>query len=327
MRERWRRAEGVVDLDAGEIESLVRAAIPEASVAGFSHAEGGLANTNIVVHLSRAPWRVLLRLYQRDPAAARREVALNRLVRQQGVPTPAFLHAGETNAVTGGPYAVLAWADGRRLESALPELTAGDLASLARSIGTTLAAVHGITFDQSGFLGPDLQIAEPVDLGREALLAYLRECLVDGIGGERLGPALTGELIAFVERNGARLDAWLDPPCLTHADFNGSNILIRPGPAGRWEVSAVLDWEFAFSGMPAIDLGNLLRPPVATADAFAAELARAYRGAGRTLPADWRNIARIADLFAWADFLSRPRAGEALIEDARRMVRGTIGAA
>jgi aminoglycoside phosphotransferase (APT) family kinase protein len=327
MRERWRRAEGVIDLGAGEIESLIRPAIAGASVVGFSPAEGGLANTNISVRLSQAPWRVLLRLYQRDPAAVWRELALNRLVLRHDVPTAAFLHAEDTNAVTGGSYAVLAWADGRRLETVIPEMTAGGFPSLARSIGTTLAAIHGIAFDRTGFLDADLKIAEPVDLGREGLLAYLRECLIEGLGGERLGSALTDELMDFVRRNGVRLDSGLGRPCLTHADFNGSNILVRPDSKGGFEVAAVLDWEFAFSGAPAIDFGNLLRPPLAAEDGFAADLARVYRAAGGELPADWRVIAGIIDLFAWADFLNRPEAAPALIEDARRIVRRTIGAA
>ena len=50
----------------------------------------------------------------------------------------------------------------------------------------------------------------------------------------------------------------------------------------------------------------------------------AYLEAGGWLPPDWQAIARLADLYAWADFLSRPAAGPALIEDARRIIRETI---
>jgi len=90
--------------------------------------------------------------------------------------------------------------------------------------------------------------------------------------------------------------------------------------------SAVLDWEFAFSGSPAVDFGNLLRPPLGQGREFTAALAAAYLEAGGWLPPDWQAIARLADLYAWVDFLSRPAASPALVEDARRMIRETIDA-
>ncbi len=84
---------------------------------------------------------------------------------------------------------------------------------------------------------------------------------------------------------------------------------------------AVLDWEFAFSGNPAFDFGNLLRANFGPA--FEQCLAAAYREAGGQLPDDWRRISLMADLYSWLDFLNRPSAGPALIADAERIMRDT----
>ena len=89
-------------------------------------------------------------------------------------------------------------------------------------------------------------------------------------------------------------------------------------------MAAVLDWEFAFSGSPAFDFGNLLCPPLGDVEAFAAATAAGYRQSGRALPPNWRPVARVADLFAWADFLDRPNLGTAQIDDARKIVGSTI---
>ena len=83
MREGWQHGDGELTLDAAEVSRLVREAIPTASVTAFRPAVGGLSNTNIEVELADAPHRVLLRLYQRDRAAAQREAALSALVLQQ----------------------------------------------------------------------------------------------------------------------------------------------------------------------------------------------------------------------------------------------------
>ena len=117
----------------------------------------------------------------------------------------------------------------------------------------------------------------------------------------------------------------MEPPRLTHADFNGSNVLVHQTPEG-WRVAAVLDWEFAFAGAPFFDFGNLLRAPLGDLDGFAEAVAMGYREAGAAMPADWRELARIADLTAWADFLNRADATQQVIADARRMIERTVTA-
>lgn len=112
-------------------------------------------------------------------------------------------------------------------------------------------------------------------------------------------------------------------PCLVHGDFGGSNLLVRQ-EAGHWAVAAVLDWEFAFAGVPFVDFGNLLRPPLGDRPGFAAAVAAGYRLAGGDLPEDWRHRSRVIDLFAWLQFLARPDASDALITDACQMVAATI---
>jgi hypothetical protein len=41
-------------------------------------------------------------------------------------------------------------------------------------------------------------------------------------------------------------------------------------------------------------------------------------------PPDWRTVARITDLFAWIDILSRPDAGANVVEDARNSIAAII---
>jgi aminoglycoside phosphotransferase (APT) family kinase protein len=239
------------------------------------------------------------------------------------VPVPTILHAAESNPVTGGPYAVVEWIEGSHLGRVVPTLAVDARAELARDIGRVLASIHAMTFPTSGFLDAELRVAQPIDVGGDGLLGFLKLCLVDGAGGERLGPDLTAAALAFGAREGRRLEAWARPARLTHSDFNGSNVLVRETASG-WRVAAVLDWEFAFAGSPFFDFGNLLRPPVGDLDGFAEAVAAGYRQAGAAIPPDWRDLARIADLTAWADFLNRTDATPGVIADARRMIERTV---
>jgi aminoglycoside phosphotransferase (APT) family kinase protein len=321
MRDGWTRGTPALALDAAAAEILIAPAFPGARVVEIAPVAGGLANTNLRLKLSDREAPLLLRLYQRDPGQARKEAALHRHLAGR-VPVPAILHTAEANPVTGGAYAVVEWIEGVHLGRLVPALQANARRDLGRDIGRVLAAIHAVTFPTAGFLDADLNVARPIDAGGTGLLGFLRSCLVDGRGGERLGPDLTAAALAFVECEGHRLDAWTLPPRLTHSDFNGSNVLVSETAVG-WRVAAVLDWEFAFAGAPFFDFGNLLRPPLGDLDGFPDAVADGYR-AEANLPSDWRELARIADLTAWADFLNRDDATPALIADARRMIAATV---
>jgi aminoglycoside phosphotransferase (APT) family kinase protein len=92
---------------------------------------------------------------------------------------------------------------------------------------------------------------------------------------------------------------------LVHSDYNGKNLLAVGGD-GRRSVSAVLDWEFAFSGSPLTDIGNMLRFRDSRPRGFADGFVAGYRDAGGQLPERWREISQALDLYALADFLTRP---------------------
>ena len=299
MREGWVRHAEPVSVSAEQAAALLRPALGEACIRDIRPVTGGLVNTNLRVALDRPPGTVLLRLITREPPQARKEAALSRLLAGR-VPIARFLHLAETNPITRGPYAVLEWIEGERLDRAAAGADAVALDGLGEAVGAVLARVHAFRFAQHGFLTPDLRTTAPIGFDRAALLDFLRECLIRGPGGARLGLALTDRVLDFAAREGWRLDAWRDDPRLVHADLNPSNILMRDGG-----VAGVLDWEFALSATPGLDFGNLLRPPLGTRPGFADGSARGYRRGGGVLPADWQRIARIADLFAWADLLGR----------------------
>ncbi len=284
---------------------------------------GGLANTNLRVRLSgHAAPPLLVRLYQRDRAQVGKEVALNRLLRGR-VPVPRLHAFAETNPVTGHPYVVMDWVDGERLEAVAPRLDGAALDRLGRAVGAALAPIHRVVFGRMGMLDADLNVAEPFAPGRAGFVGFLNACMSDGPAARRLGVDLTRRLIDFAEVAGRHLDEPDGPPCLAHGDFGGSNILVREEAAG-WIVAAVLDWEFAVAATPFLDFGNLLRAPLGDLPGFADAAASGYTRAGGRLPADWRRLSRLTDLLAWAEFLSRPQAGPALIGDARAAIAATI---
>ncbi len=330
MRAHWRRSGPPLAIDAAGLERLLHPAFQGARLATAQRMEGGLVNTNFTVWMEGRTPPLVVRIYQGNVSAAAKEAALLREL-QGRVPVPTLHYFAVDNPVTGHPYAVMERVEGERLDALLGSGHPPDV--LGDAVGAALAQIHAVTFEKYGFLGPHLELPSAIDLDQDGMLAYIRTALIEGPGGARLGERLVADLVAFVRRWGYLLSRW-PGPCLVHGDFNPSNVLLRQSdrlpPGGRvprarvWGVAAILDWEFALSAAPAFDFAHLLRPPLADHPALADAAARRYAAAGRSIPSEWRQIARMTDLFAWIDMASRPSADPAVIDDARRAIRGTI---
>ncbi len=107
-----------------------------------------------------------------------------------------------------------------------------------------------------------------------------------------------------------------------HADLNPKNLLVKRASDG-WLVTAVLDWEFSFSGCPYGDAANMVRfaadYPPAFADGFLDGFA-SHQPAGLPLPGDWLYLGRVLDMFALSDLVTRP-AGHSVADQAASQIR------
>lgn len=187
---------------------------------------------------------------------------------------------------------VSAFVPGTSAEVLLPSLPAADAHALGFAAGRTLARIGEVRFERPGrFVDGDLR---PGPLPGD-LVEFVDACLAR----RHPGWPLTG-----AEQRGLRARAREWAPLvpsgearLVHSDFNPKNLLASPAGNG-WQIT-VLDWEFAHSGSPLTDLGNVLRFGDSP---FTDGVLEGY-GA---LPDYWRETARALDLFALADFLTRP---------------------
>ncbi len=323
MREGWNRATPVFQLSKKEVETLLHPILPSLKVTEVEIAKGGLANTNLKIQRAEEEQPLLLRFCVRDPSSVVREFRLLELV-GAAVAAPHIWHFSRENPINGHPFILMDWIDGVRLETVIDRLSREEIWQLGESLGETLAAIHGFKFEQAGFFDEKLDITSPMEMNGAGLLAYARQCLADAVAVERLGWQLATELLKFLEEENSLLNEWDGKPCLTHADFNGSNILVKNAPEG-WKVAAVLDWEFAFSGTPFFDFGNLLRDPLGALPGMADSVASGYTKAGGILPEKWRKMSKLTDLTAWLEFLTRENTGPQLISDCRDQISKTIG--
>ncbi len=140
--------------------------------------------------------------------------------------------------------------------------------------------------------------------GVHGISRFIASCLNSPNFQARTREDLRDRVNASVWLWAAQLEQLDNEACLAHGDFGKGNLLVRDNGDG-WHVAAVLDWEFAISGLPLLDLGRLLRYERIARPILEPHISQGYSRAGAKLPDGWRRVARLADLAALCDSLTQ----------------------
>ena len=286
---------------------------------------GGYSNTNVLIVTGRG--RYVLRRYRHGPRdAARRtcavEAALAARLASTAVPVPEVIAADPEGSAAGEPLLVARHVPGVLVSDAVQSdrAAAPDIAAAA---GRALAAIGSVTLERAGFF-TGASLAPSAEGQPGSLPEFVDACLRAGRAATALSPAELGQLRDLAAAAGP-LAAAGSARRLVHSDYNGKNLLAVQRD-GLWSISAVLDWEFAFSGSPLVDVGNMLRFRAQHPPGFEDGFIAGYQAAGGRLPQGWREISEALDLYALADFLTRPPGhryfGKAVAVIRERLARG-----
>ena len=112
---------------------------------------------------------------------------------------------------------------------------------------------------------------------------------------------------------------------LVHSDFGGPNLLVDQDASQRWQVSGVIDWEFAFSGPPLVDVGHMMRYERRRRPLVEPYFSQGFCAAGGTLPENWRDHARAVDLMALCESLTRPKLPDSVVTELVELIVATTG--
>jgi aminoglycoside phosphotransferase (APT) family kinase protein len=290
-----------VQLPASIRSWLTTVALPGRSIVAGRALTGGYSNDNIVVTMADGGEYVLRRYLRTNACAV--EAALT--ARLAGVvPVAPVVAADPDGSSAGEPVLLSTFLPGRSVGEVLRRPTEPAAVELGRTVGITLAHIGSVSFAAPGFftdstLQPGPAGAEPTS----GLDTFVDRCLDEGNAAGHLSDAEQEQLRRFAEQAAPQLAVLRGSHQLVHADFNPKNLLAARRD-GRWQVTAVLDWEFAFSSSPLFDIGNMLRD--ARPAGFVAGFLDGFRDGGGTLPEDWRRLSQALDLYSLADLLTRP---------------------
>jgi aminoglycoside phosphotransferase (APT) family kinase protein len=266
---------------------------------------GGFSTTNILLEFADGE-RCVLRVSSRYERLQTEADLLDYLSREAPeVPTPKVLwRASEHFPGELGAFA-MTYIDGHLLANIEDGLSRTDCRDICDQLALVASRIHDLRFPQCGLLGPGPKVTEPFASYAAGTVGFMQSCLDNANLQRRLGAERCHRLHRCLTHR-PDLHEPSSTPQLCHSDFNQKNFLIHHNPNGRHQLTAVLDWEFAFSGSSVIDIGNLLRFEHESPAVESSWFADAYRATGGHLDKAWREQSLFADLLAQCAFLINP---------------------
>lgn len=296
LKKHWERYTEHVDINVSLAQKLI-ASYCHDPIKSLILLSEGCANTNIKVEFEkRRP--VVIRIYLREKESMAREIALQHLLNKK-LPIPKIYHADDSCRLIEHPYAIMEFVDGILMRNIILSGDHHDIADCAFSAGVYLNHLRQIKFNRGGFFKENLEI-RPFS-SEEEYLPFAHSCLKEGNVQESLGLKFVDRLSQFIETNQNYLPN-KNYTNLTHADFDPANMLVKK-INGHYQISAILDWEFAFSGSYLLDIGMFLRYSHKLPTIYEEKFINGIMSEGETLPENWKKSAKLMDIICLLSLL------------------------
>lgn len=288
----WERGGSFVKLSQKEVESAL-ADYTSHKLSSFELLSKGCMNTNYKITLSNNT-TVVLRVYTRDPGCLSREHSVHELI-QEKVPVPRFLHRNKDNQIIPHPFAIIEYAEGILFRDLILEGPQKAIDSCSYQAGMILTQMASFQFKEAGFFEDDLKI-KPFE--KEDFFNYIASALSNPHIVDYFGQELTKKLLTSIEKYHPIINEISQHKNLTHADYDPANILVKKGN-NEWQISAILDWEFALSSTYYMDIGLMLRFAHHLPSPFQNSFIQGIHEANPSLLApDWEIRAKLVDLLS-----------------------------
>lgn len=294
FKQNWEQASFQHKIKSEYIHSMLSLAFGSAMKFSFEAIPGGCANLNYYVNADNKTF--VLRVYIRDKDTAYKEQKLSTLI-MDTIPIPQFYSVGDYQ---GYRFAILEHLPGISLRDLLLSEEPHDLAKLMFDVGLILTQIRTHHFNKAGFFDKDLNVSQPIK--QSGYLEYAADCLNSEIVLKNLPEQLVNSIRIILERFHSYFPDEKESN-LVHADFDPANILVAH-KNNQWQISGVLDWEFAFSGSSLCDVANMLRYAHQMPIDYKQSFIQGLKHGNYLLPDNWEISAHILNLLSLLDCLT-----------------------
>jgi Ser/Thr protein kinase RdoA (MazF antagonist) len=307
------------------IEDLIIQYFPGVTVSSIELMRSGLANSNYCIILSNGS-KYILRYHTRDSKISVKEFNLAKLIANEEL-VPKILFHDDSCKKADFPCSIITFHEGILLSKLLAEDNQIDNGKrIFSEIGKFVAHLNNTyKFEKPGLLDNQLRV-KSLPAGQKSLSTvanYILSCLDNTKLQKRFDADNRDKLKQYIIANDHFIMETNEDSFLVHADLKPENILIKL-VNGQYTLSAILDWEFCYSGSLYGDLGTLFRESRYNICEFKDSFAFGYTTVRPCLNQEWRKIASIIDLINLCDFLTSSSERPQLFKNSIDLILNTI---
>jgi len=297
LKSNWEKKDEIVSLNNATIKKMLHIALPKRILLSHEIISSGCANLNIKLNFQDQTDPLILRIYLRDKEAAYKEQKLCALI-SNNIPVPKTIYVGDLDEYR---YAIITYIEGKTLRDIILGESSENTDEAMYEAGKYLARFQNYKFSDAGFFDTDLNIKKK--LTQNGYTDFLYESLKRPIVSHQLGKDIIKHIKKIVEKYHTYFpDA--SEHSLVHADYDPANILVDK-QNGVWKITAILDWEFSFSGSYLPDVANMLRYAHQLPVSYAQSFLKGIEDAGIVLPENWQVTVHLLNLLSLLDCLVR----------------------
>ncbi|MFN7039383.1 MAG: phosphotransferase family protein [Alphaproteobacteria bacterium] len=291
----WEKTDQLLKLDQNILKEMIAQFFPRGNLISCQIISGGCANLNSKIIVDGSIY--ILRVYLRDKDACYREQKLAALIKST-IPIPEIYYISK---IENYQFSIIEYMEGITLRDLILNHPNEDIKPVMREVGLILANIKKYQFLHAGFFGQDLKIKQKIS--KNEYIEFARNCLNNKI-----------VQAVISERNIVHVNDCLNRYCnvlpeepehnLVHGDYDPANILVEE-KEDKWKVSAILDWEFAFSGSSLVDIANMVRYAHKLPSTFTESFMLGLKEGGLILEDNWQTAVNLINLISLLELLTR----------------------
>jgi len=292
----WERGSDFIELSKCKIQNLITP-FTKQKIKRSTLLTTGCANTNYLIQFDDGH-KVIFRIYVRDHEAIPKERYIYQLAHET-IPIPKILHSDTSLKKLSHPFALVEYKNGTNMRDIILRGDNSDIAACAFAAGKLCSELRSITLPYPGFFQLDGSI-KPFSKDEEFYnFAFL---MLDNDGvNSTLGQKLCKQVSKWIEEHQDCLTE-LDDANLSHADFDPANMLVTK-INDTFEITALLDWEFSYSGSYLMDVGQFLRFSYKLPSIYKTNFIEGLGADGLPLPDHWELKSKALDLICLLSLL------------------------
>ncbi|HUK90800.1 MAG TPA: aminoglycoside phosphotransferase family protein, partial [Blastocatellia bacterium] len=286
----------------------------------FELLQGGATNLNYRLRVDGLTDEFVLRIYIRDPSACQKEVDIHKRV-DGHLPVPEVLYANTAGDEGIPPFLLKRYVEGATFQEIKHGGDRSDTGGASYAVGKILGELQALRIPGTAASPAGV---EPPLAGKSAPMPELLDkCLQSPVVERRLGITEKDRLGTYLYKWKPRLMTLDEKDSLVHGDFNARNTLLKARDGG-WTVTAILDWELAFSGSPLWDAARFICYENQSRPLREPHFSRGFVEGGGALPDDWTEFSRAINLLGATEALSHKDMPPIFVSELVDLVVGTV---